>query len=394
MRHLWSAALARLDDDEGLRLRVWCDTYGLAELPWEYAHITPPDLAGERPGPEGFLVLNRRISLVRYEPREGTHTSLGTGVGVIRLVALLASPTDRRFAPLDLDAERRNISAAVSDLPGVRAEFVPDATADALLGALATPAQVFHFAGHGVFTGTPGARYGSQEGESAVVLVDDDGGARLVPAAQLAMMLAGRGVRLAVLTACDVGQRDAVNSWSGVVTALTRVGIPAVVGMQFPVRDAAAVAFSRAFYRSLAAGQSVDGAVVDGRLAVVARCGDASRDWGVPVLYLRPEDGVLFPRGDGSTTPATTSRVATPPPPPPPAPGLGRGGAASSGGEGKPVNKRALREAIVGSFTTEDLMLLCEDIEAALEADGITLQVNLDMVGGGSKAVQVLRLIE
>lgn len=58
------------------------------------------------------------------------------------------------------------------------------------------------------------------------------------------------------------------------------------------------------------------------------------------------------------------------------------------------MNKRALREAIVGSFTTEDLMLLCEDIEAALEADGVALQVNLDMVGGGSKAVQVLRLIE
>ena len=39
-------------------------------------------------------------------------------------------------------------------------------------------------------------------------------------------------------------------------------------------------------------------------------------------------------------------------------------------------------------------MVLCGDVEAALAAGGVSLQVNLDMVGGGSKAVQVLRLIE
>jgi len=39
-------------------------------------------------------------------------------------------------------------------------------------------------------------------------------------------------------------------------------------------------------------------------------------------------------------------------------------------------------------------VVLCGDVEAALAAGGVSLQVNLDMVGGGSKAVQVLRLIE
>ena len=409
VRRLWSAALARLGDDEGLRLRVRCDTYGLAELPWEYAHLMPPDLAGERPGPEGFLVLNRRISLVRYEPQEGPQVSLDAGVSPIRLVALLASPADPRFDPLDLGTERRSIEQAVGDLAAVRAEFVPDATADALLAALARPAQVFHFAGHGVFTGEMGARYGSQEGESAVVLAADGGdgvagGARLFPASRLAMTLTGRGVRLAVLTACEAGQRDAATAWAGVVTALTRVGIPAVVGMQFRILDASAVAFSRAFYRALAAGQTIDGAVADGRLAVFDSGGDDERDWGAPVLYLRAEDGVLFPRvpdavGAGvDRTPSGGANAGPDRTTTPAARDDGSGGAASSshGQEGRAdaVDRSALRKKIVGAFRTEDLDLLCSDIESALAADGITLQVNLDMVGGGSKAVQVLRLIE
>lgn len=382
VRRLYAAAFARLGDDEGLRVRLRCDTYGLAELPWEYAHVTAPDLVGERPGPEGFLALNRRISLVRYESQEGTQVALDTAVSPIRMVALLAGPSDPQYAPLDLGAERRSIEQSVGDLPAVLVEFVPEATADGLLAALATSTHVFHFAGHGVFAGDLGARYGSQEGEAAVVLKAGNGnlaggGGRLFPAAWLAMNLTGRGVRLAVLTACEAGQRDAVSAWAGVVTALTRAGIPAVVGMQFRIRDANAVAFSRAFYRALAAGEPIDSAVVDGRLAVFNRRDDDERDWGVPVLYLRADDGVLFP---------TPGPRASPP-------GQPAGVPVSRGEEGA-VDKRVLREKIVAGFTAEDLDVLCSDIEAALAADGIQLQVNRDMVGGASKPVQVLRLIE
>ena len=58
------------------------------------------------------------------------------------------------------------------------------------------------------------------------------------------------------------------NDAAGVVTALTHAGIPAVVGMQFRIRDRNAIAFSRAFYRALAAGQSIDAALTDGRFAI------------------------------------------------------------------------------------------------------------------------------
>jgi hypothetical protein len=58
------------------------------------------------------------------------------------------------------------------------------------------------------------------------------------------------------------------------------------------------------------------------------------------------------------------------------------------------VDKRTLRRAITKAFTGEALKILCSDVEALLSGDGIDLQVNLDMVGGEGKEVQILNLIE
>ena len=59
------------------------------------------------------------------------------------------------------------------------------------------------------------------------------------------------------------------------------------------------------------------------------------------------------------------------------------------------LDKRALREAIVQSFSLEELAVLCSDVEQDLVAAGVTtVQVNLDMVGGQGKAAKVLELIE
>jgi len=227
-------------------------------------------------------------------------------------------------------------------------------------------------------------------------------------------------VRLAVLTACEVGQRDAASAWAGVVTALTHAGIPAVVGMQFRVRDRNAIAFSRAFYRALAAGQSIDAAVTDGRFAIFNLGDDDERDWGVPVLYLRAEDGVLFPQepaASGASLESLRNFVpqmavkgldlgamveslgASAGEEAPGYRGL-RDGGLSKGGTlrpatkgGAPVDKRALREAMMKAFSMDEIEILCSDVQEALAQDGVELQVNLDVIGGDSKGVQVLNLI-
>ncbi|MDX9953699.1 MAG: CHAT domain-containing protein [Anaerolineae bacterium] len=419
VRSFLGASLSRLrSDDEGLRIRLKLDTYGLAELPWEYVYLPLPDMPGERRGPEGFLALNRRVSLVRYESQASPLAPLEAGSSPLRLVALLASPRDPDYAPLDVAKEQQSIAAAVAEVPALRLDFYPDATVDTLLEALVKPAQIFHFSGHGEFKGDMGDRYGSAEGAGAVILVDETGRAKPFPAQKLALNLNARGVRLAVLTACEVGQRDAESSWAGVVTALTHAGIPAVVGMQFRIRDRNAIAFSRAFYRALAAGQAIDAAVTDGRFAIFNQ-GDADeRDWGVPVLYLRAEDGVLFPQepdssggslealrkfvpqmvvkgleslsasaGEEEAVPEIRRRAFR-------SEGLGKGGSSRPVTKGgAPVDKRALRDAMMKVFSTDEIEILCSDVQEALADAGIELQVNLDVVGGNSKGVQVLNLI-
>jgi hypothetical protein len=58
------------------------------------------------------------------------------------------------------------------------------------------------------------------------------------------------------------------------------------------------------------------------------------------------------------------------------------------------VDKRALREAMVQTFSLEDLDVLCADMEQDLAGDGIELPVNMEMVGGTGKTGKILNLIQ
>jgi hypothetical protein len=74
---------------------------------------------------------------------------------------------------------------------------------------------------------------------------------------------------------------------------MVMAGIPAVVAMQFPISDRAAIAFARKFYPLLAHGDPVDAAVAEGRRAI--RLAEArTMEWGTPVLFMRFEDGDIL----------------------------------------------------------------------------------------------------
>jgi hypothetical protein len=101
---------------------------------------------------------------------------------------------------------------------------------------------------------------------------------------------------VALLGACDSGRRDGVSAWTGVAPALVERGLAAVVAMQYEVLDDQAVAFSQMFYSALAAGLSIDEAVSAGRLSMLDPDDPGGVEWGVPVLYLRSADGIIFPK--------------------------------------------------------------------------------------------------
>ena len=296
VREIFRRNLDRLGSDDGLRLRIRPDTPGLAVLPWEYAYVAAAEVPDGRKGPEGFLALDPRISLVRHEIVEGPATPITPmAADDIRLVALLSDVDDAAFPALDLAGEELNLRQALDGVGGIDARILRPGTRDQLEEVLTGDATVFHFAGHGKMDREMGEEPGTIEGSGYLVLSGDDRRPVLLDAANLALELGARGVRLAVLSACEAAGRDPATPWSGVASALYQQGIPAVVGMQYTVRDRNAIAFGRRFYRALGAGKSIDTAVSDGRLGVFHRGGGGDRDWGVPVLYLREGPSVLFP---------------------------------------------------------------------------------------------------
>ncbi len=67
-----------------------------------------------------------------------------------------------------------------------------------------------------------------------------------------------------------------------------------MVAMQYAIPDNSAVIFSRTLYRALADGWPLDAAVTEGRKAISARVTEDDMDWGIPVLFMRSSDGILW----------------------------------------------------------------------------------------------------
>ena len=185
----------------------------------------------------------------------------------------------------EADAVRAGL-APLSDRGLARVRVERAVTVEALHRLVADgPCDVLHFVGHG--TWDPNARTG------ALLLESRSGGVAPVEASSLRALLAGRGIALVVLNACQTARGSRGDLARGVAPALVQAGLPAVVANQFSVLDAAALAFARELYRSLALGRPIGDAAREARLAVRcdASCGPV--DWAVPVVYARDPGATL-----------------------------------------------------------------------------------------------------
>jgi hypothetical protein len=146
--------------------------------------------------------------------------------------------------------------------------------------------HVFHYIGH--------AGFDQRSQDGVLVLEDGTGRGRLASGERLAVLLGNHpAMRLALLNACEGARTSSDDPFAGTATTLVRTGgVPAVIAMQFPITDEAAVTFARGFYTALSVGRPVDAAVTQARLAVFAQGSDVA--WGTPVLYMRAPDGRIF----------------------------------------------------------------------------------------------------
>ncbi len=287
VRHLYDRSLGAIaaSADVGLRIKLKLDPGemglgGITGLPWELLYQEETDDA---------LSLSRRSPLVRYldVPQPVQPIPLP---GALRVLVVISAPLG--LAPLDLERERQAIGQAWGQQGGVEVSFLPRATPSALRKALLeAPFHVLHFMGHGGFD--------AESGEGVVYFENADGSAHPTSGRSLVTQLKDfDSLGLVFLNACETARAPdgrAGNPFSGVAGALVRGGLPAVVAMQFPISDRAAIHFSSAFYRRLAAGDSVDEALTEGRQAVHA-AEPESMEWGTPVLFVRVPDGTVFQR--------------------------------------------------------------------------------------------------
>jgi len=136
------------------------------------------------------------------------------------------------------------------------------------------PIDVLHFYGHG--------RY--HDGQGALLFDSESGGRQWLSADRLDKLLSG--VRLVVLHACRSAMVSEAGLLSGVASALSAAGVPAVVAMQITVRVPAATRFATVLYRSLARGVSLQRAVGQARQALYVEEQDGV-SWFVPTLTIR-----------------------------------------------------------------------------------------------------------
>lgn len=259
--------------DQILRLRLRLDSVPeLAALPWE-------TLYDPREGE--FLAIEERISIVRYLEIASPVSELDFQAP-LQVLAVVSSPV--RLPKLNVEQEWQQIEASFSDVVATGEAVVDQlrpGTLEALLERLENePCHVLHFVGHGAFDQR------QQTGE--LMLESEDGGMQALDAHRLATALRRNpALRLVVLNVCESAKEAAADPFSGLAQTLLRHGVPAVVAMQRPIGDRAAVAFAQRFYESLAAGRSIDEAVTAAREKLYLHFQDSAPAWTLPVLFLR-----------------------------------------------------------------------------------------------------------
>jgi hypothetical protein len=260
----------------------------LARLPWEYLYCPDTDT---RPG--FFLSTNVNLVFSRYIPLQTGRQTLLPGEAPLRILIVVSQPVD--VAPVIAEP----VIEAIEKQPEVEIQLLDKPTVDNFLDKLMeTRPHVLHFIGHGRFEKT------EKTGEIAFLGPDEKSVLWVRDREFTEFFLQMRAQpRLGFLHLCEGATVDLSANFAGLAPQLIRAGIPAVVAMQYPITNMAAIAFSRAFYRALANGAPVDQAVQTGRWRITVDIPNAyhSRVFGTPVLYMHSSDGIIRPAAVAST---------------------------------------------------------------------------------------------
>lgn len=262
-------------EEKGLKLILRIQEPELAALPWEFLYD---------PRKGEYVCLSRSTPIVRYPESPRPVQPLWVKPP-LHILGMAVSPLD--LNPLDIEREKQRVKEAVQRLDGlITLTWLEGQTWQDLQEAMQRgPWHIFHFIGHGGFN--------PRSDEGLIVLAGENGRAFELTATNLARLLDHRPLKLVLLNACEGARGGNIDVFSSTASILIRSGVPAVLAMQYEITDGAAIEFSRSFYRAVAQGMPLEGAVVEARKAISIAVNNTV-EWGTPVLYLRSTNGRLF----------------------------------------------------------------------------------------------------
>src|SRR5262245_6932352 len=258
---------ARNGDEQGLRIRLRLTPAEIAALPWEvlYDRQTKSFLATSDKTPlTRYIDLVEPIRALKIEPPVKVLTLIPSGTG------------------LDVDKEEKIIEQALGKLSSVEVDLLKDhVTREEISHALVEKQyHILHFIGHGVF----------EDDEGHLVIDGDDDEHELISAEVFADFFRNYpSLKLVVLNACQGAEVSATRPLAGMAPQLVARGIPAVVAMQYPISDPAALTFAREFYLKLCSGWNrgqVDAAISHARNRIRMDV-EEPLAFATPVLFLR-----------------------------------------------------------------------------------------------------------
>lgn len=240
----------------------------IATLPWEYLHN----------GNE-FLVIREGILLSRLPMEVNKINSLPIN-SILRMLVIISAPDDPSISPLNTEKEQEIILEALDKLQQekkIKVDFTEDATIENVQSYLNEQNyHIVHFIGHGA----------SINGKGHLVFETEHRNAMYLDNEKLAELFLNKGIRLVLLNSCESAKGSNKKAYGDLASMLSKMGIPAVVAMQYSVNNDVATQFAYAFYSAIVCGKSVDSALNEARILMKNLPKSNGLDFATPVMYL------------------------------------------------------------------------------------------------------------
>jgi hypothetical protein len=293
--------LALLSPDQSLRLQLRIRDDRIGAWPWELLYDVRKIAEEEIDSP--FLALSPKVILSRYH-EQPIAVPQPEKLEKLRVLVIVASPQDYGSLNQLAHQEIESLRLLGETVGRLELHVFENATPKPLwryMTQVEHPFHIVHFIGHG-YCGT------SDPGElpkAGVVLEREDGRgikvtpkefARILRESQIAVSRksgtaaerVGSYPRLVIISACH-----SAHTTFSVTNALVACGLPAVIGMRYQVSPALVIFFNQGLYAHLLDGYPIDQAVAECRRKLKEEF-NRNLDWGIPILYLRARDGILF----------------------------------------------------------------------------------------------------